>query len=149
MRLLTITLVLSGAAFAQLPDGPGKTETERICKQCHELERSISLRQDRAGWQATMDKMAALGAKGTQAEFDAVVTYLATNFPAQEIPKLNANTARAIDFESAFTLPRSQAAKIIQYREKNGDFHSFEDLKKVPGIDIAKIEPKKDRLVFK
>ena len=32
-------------AYAQLPDGPGKAETERICSQCHELERSISLRQ--------------------------------------------------------------------------------------------------------
>ena len=38
---------------------------------------------------------------------------------------------------------------IIQYRNKNGDFHSIDDLKKVPGVDAAKIEAKKDRLVFK
>lgn len=135
-------------AWAQLADGPGKAETERICKQCHELERSISIRQDRAGWQATMEKMVALGATGTQKEFDAVVEYLAKNFPAAEVPRINVNKARAIDFESGLSLTRSQAAAIIQYRSKNGDFKSIEDLKKVPGVDATKIEAKKDRLVF-
>jgi competence protein ComEA len=51
--------------------------------------------------------------------------------------------------ESGLSLPRSQAAAIVQYRDKNGDFHSIEDLKKVPGVDAAKIEAKKDRLLFK
>ena len=55
---------------------------------------------------------------------------------------------RAIDLESGLSLRRSQAAAIIQYREKNGPFKSIEELKKVPGIDIEKIEAKKDRLVF-
>ena len=147
--LLVFRLALvAGNGWAQLPEGPGKAETERICKQCHELERSISLRQDRAGWQATMEKMVALGATGTQKDFDAVVEYLAKNFPASEIPRLNVNKARAIDFESGLSLTRSQAAAIIQYRTRNGDFKSVEDLKKVPGVDAAKIDAKKDRLVF-
>ncbi|HKX30835.1 MAG TPA: helix-hairpin-helix domain-containing protein, partial [Blastocatellia bacterium] len=46
------------------------------------------------------------------------------------------------------SLRRSQAAAIIQYRAKNGKFKSIEDLKKVPGVDAAKIEAKKDRLTF-
>ena len=146
---VAIFFFCAGSALGQLPDGPGKAETERICKQCHELERSISPRQDRAGWQATMDKMVALGAKGTQKEFDTVVEYLAVNYPGQEVPRINVNTARAIEFESGLSMPRSQAAAIIQYRTKNGDFHSIEDLKKVPGVDAAKIEAKKDRLIFK
>jgi competence protein ComEA len=45
-------------------------------------------------------------------------------------------------------LKRSDAAAAIQYRTKNGDFKSIEDLKNVPGIDTAKIEAKKDRLTF-
>jgi competence protein ComEA len=59
------------------------------------------------------------------------------------------NKAAAIEFESGLSLRRSQAAAVIQYREKNGPFKSIADLKKVPGIDVAKIEAKKDRLVFK
>ena len=145
---IALGLLLAGTASAQLPDGAGKAETVKICSQCHELARSISLHQDRAGWQATMDKMVTLGAPGTPEEQKAVVDYLAANYPAEEIPKIHVNTARAIEFESGLTLKRSQAAAIIQYREKNGPFRSISDLEKVPGIDAAKIAAKKDRLVF-
>jgi competence protein ComEA len=140
--------ISAGASLAQLPDGPGKAETEKICTQCHELERSVSLRQDRDGWQATMNKMVSLGAKGTDQEFQAVVDYLARNYPGDAIPRINVNKARAIELESGLTLKRSEAAAIIDYRTKHGDFKSIEDLKKVPGIDAAKIEAKKDRLTF-
>jgi competence protein ComEA len=147
--LLVAGLVLStGMASAQLPDGAGKAETERVCSQCHELERSISLHQDRDAWQATMNKMVGLGAKGTEKEFQAVVDYLAKNYPGEEVPKLDVNHVESIDLESGLSLKRSEAAAIIQYRTRNGPFKSVEDLKKVPGIDAAKIEAKKDRLVF-
>ncbi len=148
MRLGVALVFVGGAAWAQLPDGPGKEQTIKMCSQCHELERSISLRQDRAGWQATVNKMAGLGAQGTDEDFAAVVNYLATNFPGESLPKLNVNKAAAIDFETRLSLKRSEAAAIIAYREKNGPFKSIADLKKVPGIDVAKIEAKKDRLTF-
>jgi competence protein ComEA len=149
-RLLRAAAVLvTVSAWAQqLPDGPGKAETQKICSTCHELARSVSLRQDRAGWESTVSKMVTLGAKATDADLQAVVTYLAANFPADAIPPLHVNTARQIEFESALTLRRSQAAAIIKYREEHGPFKSIEDLEKVPGIDVAKIEANKDRLVF-
>jgi competence protein ComEA len=146
--LVAAFLVTSAGAWAQGVEVPGKAEAERICIQCHEFARSVAPRQDRAGWQATMDKMVALGAKGTQKEFDAIVDYLAKTYPGEEVPKIKVNEARAIELESGLSLPRSQAAAIIQYRTKNGDFKSIEDLKKVPGVDVAKIEAKKDRLLF-
>src|SRR5262249_32879588 len=105
-------------------------------------------RQDRAGWQRTINKMAAFGMKGPEKEINAALEYLVKNFPADEVPKINVNKAEAIDLESGLSLKRSQAAAIIQYREKNGPFKSIEDLKKVPGVDVAMIEAKKDRLTF-
>ena len=146
--LVCAFFTLGGSAWAQLPEGPGKAETEKICTQCHDLARSISLHQDRAGWQNTMDKMVTLGAQGSEKDFKAVVDYLAAHYPADEVAKINVNTCRAIDLESGLTLRRSQALAIIEYRTKNGPFKSIEDLKKVPGIDTAKIEAKKDRLTF-
>src|SRR5215813_806746 len=131
-----------------LPDGPGKAETQKLCSQCHDMDRSVSLRQDRAGWRRTIEKMLAFGAKATDLEFNAVLDYLATNFPADDVPKINVNKATAIEFESGLSLRRSQAAAIIRYREKNGPFKSIEDLKKVPGVVVEKIEAKKDRLTF-
>jgi len=135
-------------ASAQLPEGPGKEETAKLCSQCHELERSISQRQDAAGWQETINKMSSLGMSGKDAEMRTVVDYLAKNFPAEAVPRLDVNKALAIDFESALNLRRSQAAAIIEYRTKNGNFKSLDDLKKVPGLDPAKLEEKKDRLTF-
>src|SRR5215475_782655 len=131
-----------------LPDGPGKEETQKLCSQCHDMDKSVSLSQDRVAWRRTIEKMLAFGAKATDREFNAVLDYLATNFPVDDVPKINVNKAPAIEFESGMSLRRSQAAAIIRYREKHGPFKSIEDLKKVPGVDVEKIEEKKDRLIF-
>ncbi len=151
LRALITGAILSlfaASAWAQLPDGAGKAETLKLCAQCHEVERSISLRQDRAGWQATMDKMGSLGMKATDEEMRAVLNYLSAHYPVDAVVRIDVNKARAIDFEAGMSLLRSQAARIVQYREKNGPFKSIADLEKVPGVDLAKIEAKKDRLIF-
>lgn len=112
------------------------------------MARSVSLRQDRAGWETTVNKMVALGVKGSESDLSAVLEYLVRHFPASEVPPIEVNKARAIDFESGLSIKRSEAAAIIRYRTENGNFKSIDELKKVPGIDPAKIEAKKDRLVF-
>lgn len=139
---------VSSAMWAQLIDGPGREETERVCKGCHEVQRSVSKRQDRDGWQATLTKMVALGTKATDKELIVILDYLAKYYPADEVPPVNVNEATAIELESRLSLRRSQAAALIAYRDKHGAFKSIADLKKVPGIDPAKIEEKKDRIVF-
>lgn len=133
---------------AQLPPGAGREEMQKVCSNCHELERSVSLRQDRDGWKTTINKMIGLGAQGTEQEFAATLEYLAANFPARAMPRLNVNTAPAIDFEARLSLRRSEAALIIKYRTEHGRFRSIDDLKKVPGVDTAKIEAKKDIFTF-
>lgn len=131
-----------------MPDGPGKVETQKFCSMCHDLDKSLSLKQDRAGWRITVDKMVAFGMKAKDEEITTVIDYLSRSYPADDVPRLKVNEAEAIDFESILAIKRSQASAIIQYREKNGKFKTIEDLKKVPGIDPAKIEAKKDRLIF-
>ena len=95
-----------------------------------------------------MNKMVALGLSGNEAEMRAVVDYLAKNFPVASIRKLNVNTASAIELEAGLSLKRSEAAAVVDYRAKNGKFKSLDDLKRVPGVDFAKFEAKKDRLAF-
>ena len=146
LSLLSLAIVY--AQEPQLPEGPGREETMKLCKQCHEVARSISLRQDRDGWHTTMNKMVAFGMKSTEQEYATVLDYLSKHFPADEVPRVNVNTATAIELESGLTLRRSQATALISYREKNGDFKSIEDLKKVPGLDADKLDAKKDRIAF-
>lgn len=149
IRRFAAALLLSAVAAAQqMPEGPGKAETEKACKGCHEVARSVSLRQDRDAWAKTIQKMVALGAKANEKELTAVLDYLVAHFPAEDVPRLKVNEATAIDFESRLSLRRSQAAALIRYRTEIGGFKSIEDLKKTPGIDPAAIEAAKDRLVF-
>jgi len=147
-RQFLILFLAFAAAAQQLPDGPGRQELETKCKQCHELARSISVRQDRDGWGTTMAKMVAFGMKGSEKELALIVDYLAKNYPADDIPKINVNKATAIELESGLSLRRSQAAAVLAYRAKNGDFKSLDDLKKVPLMDAEKVEAKKDRIAF-
>src|SRR6516225_9738446 len=146
--LLLALGVLTNPLWGQMPDGLGRQETEKICSDCHELARSVSLRQDRDGWKTTINKMISLGAQGSEQEFAAVVDYLSANYAAATLPHVNLNRATAIELESRLSLRRSQAAAVIEYRTKHGPFKSIEDLKKVPGIDPVKIDVKKDILEF-
>lgn len=139
---------LAHAQGPQLPQGAGREETAKLCKSCHELARSISLRQDRAGWTTTLRKMSAFGMKATDKELDLVLDYLSKHFPAEDVPKVNVNTATAIELESGLSLRRSQAKAVIEYREKNGNFKSIDDLKKTGAFDAAKLDEKKDRIAF-
>lgn len=146
--VLPVLAVVAMPLSANLPEGPGKLETEELCQGCHDIGQSVSLRQDRNGWGATLMKMIGFGVKATDAELQTLLNYLTEHFPAKELPPVNVNTARAIQLESRLSLRRSEAAAILRYRKEHGDFRSLADLLAVPGVDLAKLESKKDRLVF-
>jgi len=133
---------------AELPEGPGRTDVEKRCIGCHDLAKAVAVRQDRNGWAATLTKMVGLGMKASDDELRTILAYLTEHYPAEELPLVNVNKARAIELESRLSLKRSEAAAILRYRREHGEFKSIGDLLKVPGIDDAKIESKKDQLVF-
>src|SRR5258708_27913590 len=56
-RLAFALIMAAGAAWAPLPDGPGKWEKLELFTKCHEVPRSISLRPHRAAWHGTIHKM--------------------------------------------------------------------------------------------
>ncbi len=148
MRYGLVVVLTLAAQGQQLPEGPGQAETEKLCKQCHEVARSISPRQDRGGWDKTMTRMSAFGMKATDAEYTAVVDYLVKHFPPEAVERINVNTASAIQLESGLNLKRSQASALIAWRKEHGSFKSIDDLMKVPALSAAKLEEKKDRIVF-
>ena len=149
LRISIGLVLLASSAWPQnLPDGPGKEATARVCSQCHELARAISLHQDRAAWQATMEKMVSLGATAPPEDFEAILAYLSKNFPAAEPPRLHINSARPIDIEAALTVRHSQALAFVAWREKHGPITTLDELKDAPGIEFAKFESHKDRILF-
>jgi competence protein ComEA len=130
----------------ELPAGPGKATLVRVCSSCHSPDNVIANGQDRSGWEATITKMAGFGANGTDEEFTEILDYLVKNFPASA--PINVNKATAAQLETGLGFTTAEAEDVIQYREKNGDFKSIDDLKKVPALDAKKVDAKKDRLAF-
>lgn len=56
----------------------GKTLVEERCGVCHTLERVQAAKQDRAGWEATVDEMIVKGARLSETERSAVIDYLSS-----------------------------------------------------------------------
>jgi competence ComEA-like helix-hairpin-helix protein len=136
---------LSAMALGQsLPEGPGKAVTERMCKPCHGLDNVVRERRTKDRWTEIVDDMVSRGAKGTDAEIDQVIDYLAAHFGAT----VNVNKAEAPELIGILGLSAAAADAIVRYRAEKGSFKSIQDLMKVPGIDTKKIESVQDRLTF-
>ena len=64
--------------------------------------------------------------------------------PAATAIVVNVNTAAATDFEALPGIGPKTAARIIEYRTKNGPFKKIEELMNVPGIgekNFLKLKP--------
>lgn len=149
---LSTNLFLASSALSvdgqQMAEGPDKDLFVKTCSQCHEIERVLSQRQDRAGWDATIAKMKGYGLRASDDDLNRIAAYLAVNLPPEAVVKININSAARIDFETALGVKRSVAAAIVDYRDKNGPFKSLDDLKKIPGVDAAQVDQAKSRLTL-
>jgi quinoprotein glucose dehydrogenase len=139
---------LCGALFvhaATLPDGPGKAETIRVCGKCHLLEAAVSLRQGQAGWKETISKMIDLGAEGSDAEFSAILNYLAKNFgggnsnPSSPVPTPSITPPRLTQLpENASTPDEARNVEPPLRHDRPNDLGAF---KPGPPIPAAKEWP--------
>jgi hypothetical protein len=139
-------LALPATTGAQLPPGPGQAETIRLCGTCHPPERGASVRLTREGWEDVITKMVNLGAKGTDAELEAVLEYLSTHFKGEAAVPLNLNRATSVELESIAGFLRKESAAWIAYRAKR-PCATVDDLRAVPGVDFKKVEKRRERLV--
>ena len=145
-------LALAGAPAADekearlLPEGAGKEIAGRICLNCHDSGNFRKARWSSEEWSDSVADMVERGAKGTPAEIDAVVAYLAKNFGKGAPVRINTAPFAEIKVVLGFTVAEVRA--VLEYREKNGELKSFDELLKVPGIDAAKAEAQKPRITF-
>jgi competence protein ComEA len=148
MRILAsccFTFLFIPFAYSQdLPDGPGKDVTVRICGACHDAGVVAQYHNSKDDWQPVVDDMRARGADGSDADFKLIVDYLGHYFG----PTVFINKAPASEMESELGLTSSEAAAVVKYRQANGDFKDMDGLRKVPGLDMKKLEPIRSRILF-
>ena len=141
MRYFTALLFCSLALAQTLPDGPSKQTFEDTCSLCHSPTAVTGMHKTKAEWKSKVTEMLQ-EQDVSESDRTAIIDYLARSFPAT----VNVNKASAKDIEPI--LGAKDAAAIVQYRESKGNFKTLDDLKKVPGIDTAKLEAIKQQLEF-
>jgi competence protein ComEA len=153
VALLSATIAAQGARDAndakqetttasRFPPGPGRDALFKVCKECHGPESVLGQLKTRSEWSKTLDEMAANGATGTDEEWNSILEYLDTHYSL-----IMVNTAPATELAPKLDVSAEVAAAIVSARD-NAKITSIDELKKVPGIDAAKLEARKDRLIF-
>ena len=137
-----------GASWSQsneqlLPAGPEKDKMVKLCVGCHEMDLVVARRHTREEWDGVVDDMIARGTKGTQAELSLVAEYL-----SRHLGKVNVNAATANELQDGLKIPERDAHAIVAWREQHGKFKSFEEVRKVPGLDASKIGDKRGWISF-
>jgi competence protein ComEA len=134
---------LAFRAFGQDPDQAAAKTFERVCGGCHDSATAAGARHSRLEWQGVVEDMASRGASATDAETREIVDWLARHYGAVRINQLKAG-----GLKNDMGLTAEEAEAIITYRSKHGKFDDFEALKKVPGVDPAKLKSYKDSIVY-
>jgi competence protein ComEA len=132
----------------EFPKGQGRDATLKLCSQCHSVNIILANGQSREGWEDTITKMVHFGAQGNDEDFTDIADYLTANFPPSTVKKIFVNQATEQDFVTALGVSADEAKAIVAYRDSVKGFNSLDDLKKAPGIDAAKVDANKDKLIF-
>ena len=131
------------AASTDAANDPAAGLFAQMCNKCHDGARITALRRSSTEWEEVLNKMIERGAMGSEKEFETVYDYLRRYFG-----KLYINNAPPDEIVTVLGLSKKDAEAIVAYRKANGSFADFDAVKKVPDIDVKKIEERKDAIAF-
>jgi competence protein ComEA len=149
--LLVVSTTLCPAQ-ARAPKQESKTQLPReaadtvtfaaVCGACHTVALVSDMRSEDE-WTETVERMVSIGAKGSEEQFEAVMRFL-----LRTLTRVNVNTASSAQLPLVLGISKATALAVVKYRVEHGSFKTLDDLKKVPGIDAAKLEARKRRVIF-
>ncbi len=139
-----LCLAFFTAAQAQdLPPGKGGELLNANCGGCHGLNRTTSAGKGKEDWKGTVDRMISKGADLKDADADVLIAYLAKYYGED----VNVNSASAKELQEQLDITADEAAAIVKARTA-APIKNFNELGKVPGLDVKKLEPLKGRLTY-
>jgi len=142
---LAALLAMSAAVSSQdrFPDGPGKADVIKVCSGCHDAEIILANLKTPGEWNETLQNMATQGAEATPEQWKLIEQYIDVHFAMVMV-----NKAPADEIQIALDVTPEVAAALVKYRQDKGPFKTIDDVKKVPGIDAAKVDAATSRVVF-
>ena len=158
----------SGEITAPMPEGPGKAIVQKACTMCHAVTVVTSKRASPKEWTSVVNQMVSRGADLTDDEIDTVISYLSKNYgpldqqttpsaaegspaaPATgtESSTVNVNKATAAELQAALDITKPEAEALVAYREKNGNYKTWQEVAAVPGVTPSKIDATQKRITF-
>jgi competence protein ComEA len=149
MKRLALVLPLLMSSLFQvaqaqdLPEGKGKDVVDQVCGACHGTDLVAARRATKQGWSYIVDDMVSRGASATNEQIASINEYLSKNFG-----QVNVNKGTSAEIASVLEITPEQADAIVKYRTDHGDYKTMDDVKKAPGLASAKLDTKKDRVVY-
>jgi len=156
---LVLSAIISGLLVAALnavsqdPQKPDVKSAEdlkaeeaftRNCVKCHPADRINGSRRTRPQWEEVMTTMqTARGAIIPDEDWDVIMNYL-----VKEHGRVNVNRATVDDLVEVLGITSETADTIVKYRKEHGDFVDYDGFAKVPGLDLEKLEKKRDAISF-
>ena len=133
------------AAETKRPDDIKAEEAfTRNCIKCHPADRVTGSRRTRPQWEEVMTTMqTARGAVIADEEWDVILDYL-----VKQHGRVNVNRGTTDDLVEVLGLTAESADTIVKFRREHGNFADFDAFAKVPGLDAAKLEKKRDAISF-
>jgi len=133
--------VAAGTISAADPD-PNLEAVQTVCGRCHTT--AVFLDKPRAWdrWNDVFADMMQRGASGTDEQLERVTTYF-----LQNLTFVNVNTSPAEEIAGVLGVGDDVAGAIIASRQRQR-FASLGELRAVPGVDPAKLELRKSRILF-
>ena len=128
----------------KLPEAPGKAVFIAVCTSCHDATLVTDGPRTIEGWVDVIYLMKDFGATATDEQWKTVSDYLVTYLALVDM-----NKAEAAQLQLVFGVSETASKDVVAYRDKQGGFTTIDDLKKAPGLDAAKIDGLKERLLFK
>ena len=136
------TAAPGGGQFV-LATGPGADTFQRVCVMCHPPDRIVQVRRTRTEWEEVIDKMITRGAQVTDDNYSPIEDYLLRNYG-----KVNVNKAGKDDLVLIGGLTEVEADSVVKARTESGPMADFAALGKVPGLDLKKLEEKREAFIF-
>jgi competence ComEA-like helix-hairpin-helix protein len=131
----------AGRARAQDPD-PNLQAVETVCGKCHTTDVFMDHPRSWERWNDVFADMTKRGANGTDEQLARVTTYFLEN-----LTLVNVNTSPADELVGVLGVGDEVADAIIARRQRQ-PFTGLAQLREVPGVDPAKLEQRKKRILF-
>jgi competence ComEA-like helix-hairpin-helix protein len=142
LALWIAAAVLGGVASRAADPDPNLEAAQVVCGRCHTTAVFLDKPRSWGRWNDVFADMTQRGANGTDEQLERVTTYFLEN-----LTFVNVNTSPADEIARVLGVGDDVAGAIIASRQKQ-PFANLAELRAVPGVDPAKLEFRKSRILF-